>query len=70
MQMTQETRIIYVEGYGDIMGVFEHNQHGWFAQEVNGIGWDYRLWGVQAASATPEAAAEDLLRHAEETEPF
>ena len=55
----QEILDITVLGYGHITGVFEHNLHGWFAQEINGIGWDYRLWGIQAARDTPEAAAEE-----------
>jgi hypothetical protein len=58
-------RTINVEGYGELTGEFEQNQHGWFCNEINGVHWDYKK-GVQPASKTLEEAATALLAREED----
>jgi hypothetical protein len=52
---------IEIEGHGMLDGEFFQNEHGWFCREVNGIRWNFREWGDQAAMETPEEAAFYLL---------
>jgi len=52
---------VEIEGYGTLDGEFIQNEHGWFCREVNGIRWNFREWGAQAAMETPEEAALYLL---------
>ncbi len=52
---------IEIEGYGILEGEFIQNEDGWFCREVNGIRWNFREWGAQAAMESPEEAALYLL---------
>jgi hypothetical protein len=60
METTIKKRI-EIEGYGMLDGEFIQKGHGWFCREVNGIRWNSREWGAQAAMETPEEAAIYLL---------
>ncbi len=52
---------VEVEGYGMLDGEFIQNDQGWLCREVNGIPWNFRDWGAQAAMDSPEEAALYLL---------
>jgi hypothetical protein len=54
-------KTIEIDGYGTVNGEFVQNEHGWFCREVNGVRWNFREWGTQAAMETPEEAAFYLL---------
>jgi hypothetical protein len=60
METTIKKRI-EVEGYGMLDGEFIQNEQGWFCREVNGLRWNFREWGAQAAMGSPEEAALYLL---------
>ena len=60
MEETIKKRI-ELEGYGMLDGEFIQNELGWFCREVNGLRWNFREWGDQAAMESPEEAALYLL---------
>lgn len=60
--MTSESKItatVIIDG-DEIEGIFHRNSHGWFCDELNGMGWDYST-GVQAASKSIQEAAEHFV---------
>jgi hypothetical protein len=52
---------IELEGFGVVDGEFIQNEHGWFCREANGLRWNFREWGDQAAMESAEEAALYLL---------
>jgi hypothetical protein len=60
MEMTIKKRI-EIEGFGMVDGEFIQKEDGWFCREANGIRWNFREWGDQAAMESPEEAALYLL---------
>jgi hypothetical protein len=60
METTIKKRI-EIEGFGMVEGEFIQRENEWFCKEVNGIRWNFREWGDQAAMDTPEEAALYLL---------
>ena len=64
---TTEIQVI-IDGE-ELCGVFEQNSKGgWFCVELNGIPWNYKDWGHQSQSKTPEEAAQSLWDYACEEE--
>ena len=56
---------VEIDGYGILSGEFVENDHGWFCREINGLEWDYAVFGAQAASKSPEDAALKTLNYHE-----